>query len=129
MKSLCIKTNNSKLLQYLLNELEHFELSNICFSLRKFKHYNNIIIHYNGVDNSTFLNKISYILTIMIIDELEETFLKDFLNQNYFYFDFNEKNEILELFFDISAEDFTNLFEKKFNIISKSKFEILYFIM
>ena len=57
MKSLCIKTNNSKLLQYLLNELKHFELSSICFSLRKFKHYNNIIIHYNGVDNSIFLNK------------------------------------------------------------------------
>ena len=70
MKSLCIKTNNSKLLQYLLNELKHFELSNICFSLRKFNHYNNIIIHYNGVDNSTFLNKISYIITIMIIYEL-----------------------------------------------------------
>lgn len=125
MKSLCIKTNNSKLLQYLLNELKHFELSSICFSLRKFKHYNNIIIHYNGVDNSTFLNKISYILTIMIIDELEETFLKDFLNQNYFYFDFNEKNEILELFFDISAEDFTNLFEKKFNIIYHKIYEYL----
>ena len=45
MKSLCIKTNNSNLLQYLLNELKHFELPDICFSLRKFKHYNNIIIH------------------------------------------------------------------------------------
>ncbi len=125
MKSLCIKTNNSNLLQYLLNELKQFELPDICFSLRKFKHYDNIIIHYTGLDNSIFLNKISYVLTIMIIDELEETFLKDILNQNYFYFDFNEKNEILELFFDLNAEDFTDIFEKKFNFIYYKVYEYL----
>ncbi len=46
MKSLCIKTNNSDLIKYLLNELKHLKLEHICFSLQDFKHYMNIIIHY-----------------------------------------------------------------------------------
>ncbi len=43
MKSICIKTNNSDLIQYLLNELNDLELELVYFSCRKFKHYNNII--------------------------------------------------------------------------------------
>ncbi len=56
MKSICIKTNNSDLIQYLLNELNDLELEQVYFSCRKFKHYNNIIIHYKGLDNNLFLN-------------------------------------------------------------------------
>ena len=40
MKSICIKTNNSDLIQYLLNELNDLELELVYFSCRKFKHYN-----------------------------------------------------------------------------------------
>ena len=58
MKSLCIKTNNSDLIKYLLNELENLELEKICFSLREFKHFKNIIIHYSGNNNYIFLDKI-----------------------------------------------------------------------
>ena len=76
MKSICIKTNNSDLIQYLLNELNDLELEQVYFSCRKFKHYNNIIIHYKGLDNNLFLNKICSILSLLILDELEETFLK-----------------------------------------------------
>ncbi len=54
MKSICIKTNNSDLIQYLLNELNDLELELVYFSCRKFKHYNNIIIHYKGLDNNLF---------------------------------------------------------------------------
>ena len=77
MKSLCIKTNNYDWLQYLLNELEHFELEQICFSLRQFKHYKNIILHYTGTDEDLFFNKISSLLSLFVIDELEEDFLMD----------------------------------------------------
>lgn len=117
MKSLCIKTNNSNLLQYLLNELKHFELPDICFSLRKFKHYNNIIIHYTGNNNSLFIDKISHLLSIMIIDELEENILIFLLSQNYFYFDSNERKEIINLSFDIMSEDFYKTFDKKLNLV------------
>lgn len=117
MKSLCIKTNNSDLLKYLLNELNHLELEKVCFSKHQFKHYKNIIIHYTGKNNELFIQKISSILSFLVIDELEEAFFKRILLQNYFYFSSPERNEILNLCFDITANDFTNLFDKKFHTL------------
>ncbi len=117
MKSLCIKTNNSDLLNYLLNELKNIELKDICFSKNEFKAYQNIIIHYFGKDEALFLSKISSILCFLVIDELEETLLKRLIMQNYFYFDANERDKILASCFDIMADDFTNLFDEKFKIL------------
>lgn len=117
MKSLCIKTNNSDLLQYLLNELNNLELEQVYFSCNKFKHYKNIIIHYTGKDNDLFLNKISSILSLLVLDELEEDFLKKILLQNYFYFDSKERNQILNLCFDITANNFSVIFDKKFKAL------------
>lgn len=114
MKSLCIKTNNSDLIKYLLNELEYLELEHICFSLQEFKHYKNIIIHYKGEDNSKFLSKISSILSLLVIDELEEEFINKSLIKNYFYFNSSERKEIVNLYFNIISEDFTNSFDIKF---------------
>lgn len=118
MKSLCIKTNNSNLLQYLLNELRHLELDNVCFSLKNFKHYNNVIIHYNGNNNFEFINKISYILSIMVIDELEDLILTNIISQNYFYFNIDEQKQIINLCFDIMIENFSNNFEQKLQILN-----------
>lgn len=117
MKSLCIKTNNSDLLNYLLNELQNTDLKNICFSENEFKLYKNIIIHYSGKDENLFLSKISSILCFLVIDEIEETLLKRLLMQNYFYFDSSERDNILAICFDIMTDDFTNLFDKKFKIL------------
>ncbi len=118
MKSLCIKTNNSNLLQYLLNELRHLELDNVCFSLKNFKHYNNVVIHYNGNNSSEFINKISYILSIMVIDELEDQILTNIISQNYFYFNMDEQKQIINLCFDIMIENFSNHFEQKLQILN-----------
>lgn len=117
MKSLCIKTNNSDLLNYLLNELKNIELKDICFSENEFKVYKNIIIHYSGNDEPLFLSKISSILCLLVIDELEETLLKRLIMQNYFYFDSTERDKILAICFDVMTDDFTNLFDKKFKIL------------
>ena len=117
MKSICIKTNDSDLLKYLLNELKNLNLKNICFSENEFKFYKNIIIHYSGNDESLFLSEISNILAYLVIDQKEESLLKRILFQNYFYFDFNEREEIIDICFDIIADDFTNLFDKKFKIL------------
>ena len=76
MKSLCIKTNNTRLLDYLLNELRSLEIKNVCFTVKKFRHYKNIIIHYNGKNLASFYSVISNILSFLVIDELEESFLK-----------------------------------------------------
>lgn len=125
MKSLCIKTNNSNLLSYLLNELNDLELEQVCFSSNKFTYYKNIIIHYMGTDNNLFFNKISSILSLLVIDEFDETFLKRLIIQNYFYFDSKERKDILKLCFDIMATDFSIIFDKKFKAIYKCFFEFI----
>ena len=125
MKSLCIKTNNSDLIKYLLNELQHLELEHICFLTQKFKHYENVIIHYKGDNNYIFLDKISSILSLLVIDELEEDFINKLLIQNYFYFDANERKDILNICFDIMAEDFSNNFDNKFKALYTSFYDYL----
>ena len=120
MKSLCIKTNNSNLLDYLLNELKFLDIDDVYFSCNQFKNYKNIIIHYTGSDIDIFLDKVSSILSFLVIDELEETLFKRLLNQNYFYFNFLDKNKILQLCFDIITDDFSNNFDTKFKILYNS---------
>lgn len=117
MKSLCIKTNNTCLLDYLLNELKSVDLDNVCFSTNQFKHYKNIIVHYNGKDENNFYSKISTLLSFLVIDELEESLLNNLILHNYFYFDSNERKKILEICFDINSEDFSSIFNKKFKIL------------
>ena len=125
MKSLCIKTNDSNLLNYLLNELKNVDLKNICFSENEFKIYKNVIIHYSGNNETLFLSKISSILCFLVIDEVEETLLKRLIMQNYFYFDSIERNKILNICFDIMADDFSMLFDKKFKILYDIFYEFL----
>ncbi len=125
MKSLCIKTNNSNLITYLLNELNNIELEQVCFSANQFKHYKNVIIHYTGQNNQLFFNKLSTILSLIVIDELEEDFLRKIISQNYFYFDKKEQNVILNLCFDIIADDFSTIFDKKFKSLYNSFYDYI----
>ncbi len=117
MKSLCIKTNDSNILNYLLNELKNSEMKEICFSENKFKNYKNIIVHYIGDNVEEFLSQMSYIMCFMIIDIEEEEILKQKLNQNYFYFDSKEREEILAICFNIMADEFPEEFDRKFKIL------------
>ena len=125
MKSVCIKTNNSILLDYLLNELNYIEIEPIIISSNEFKHYKNIIIHYRGNDDDKFIHEISCILSCLVIDELEEFFLKNILLKNYFYFDSNERKRIIEICFDIFTDDFNECFDKKYNCLVKDFFNYL----
>ena len=126
MKSLCIKTNNSNLLNYLLNEFKNIELDNVYFSENEFKIYKNIIIHYLGNNEPLFLSKLSSILCFLVIDELEEDLLKKLILQNYFYFDCLEREKILSLCFEIMADDFCELFDKKFKTLYDIFYDFLY---
>lgn len=125
MKSLCIKTNNSDLIKYLLGNLDSIELDNICFCCKKFKHYKNVIIHYFGNDNELFTNKISSMLSLLVIDELEPGLLESIIKNNYFYFDFNERKQILKLCFEITENDFYDAFDKKINSLYNSFYEFI----
>lgn len=117
MKSICIKTNNSNLLDYLLNELDYIELDHIYISNNNFKNYKNIIVHYRGNDNKKFIHEISCILSCLVIDELEESFFKKIILKNYFYFNSTEIKQILEMCFDILTDDFNTYFDKKYNCL------------
>ena len=117
MKSICIKTNDTNLIKYLLNEFNYLDIDNICFSENKFKYYKNVIIHYNGTNIKSFINKISEILSYLVIDELEDTILKKLLLKNYFYFNSIERNKIIEICSSIFIDDFNDFFIRKYNCL------------
>lgn len=119
MKSICIKTNNSRILDYLQKELNLIDLDNIYFSNNEFRNYKNIIVHYTGLNDLLFLDKISSLLSFMVIYEFEETFFKRIIFQNYFYFSFTERNKILDNCFDIMIEN-NDYIKEKFNILFSS---------
>ena len=125
MRSLCIKTNDSNVISYLLNELKYSKLENIYFSENQFKHYKNIIIHYVGNNSPYFYSKISSILSFLVVDELEEDFLKRILFQNYFYFNSQEREQILCSCFDIFADDYVDCFDEKFQILYDSFYNFI----
>ena len=97
MSSLCIKTNNEKILTYLQKEFSEFNMLNVFYSINEFKSYKNIIIHYTGIDNELFYTKIATILSFLVIEYFESNIIKDILSCNYFYFDKFEFNKILNL--------------------------------
>lgn len=117
MKSIALKTNDSLVLEYLKNELENMDLEDIYFSYKEFKHYKNIIVHYTGIDNEAFINKLSTLLSFLVIYEFEENFLKHLIYKNYFYFTNYERSLILNNCFDIMV-DSKKYLKNKFNILS-----------
>lgn len=104
MKSLCIKTKGKDSIDYLLNCFSHVNLENIYFIHRKFKHYENFIIHYAGEDTSEFYSIVSNILTDSILLFFEPLLLRQLLNYNYFYFDHFEKTMIEKNCYDFIME-------------------------
>lgn len=125
MKSICIKTNNSNYLEYLLSELKNCDLKNVYFSRNQFKNYKNIIIHYTGENTKDFISEISSILSLLVLDEIEEILLNKLLIQNYFYFDLQERNQIIDICFDLKTNNFTDLFNKKYTLLYKCFFDYL----
>ena len=119
MKSIALKTNNPQTIKYLENELNTLDINDCYFSFKNFKHYKNIIIHYVGNDEKLFLNKISNLLSFLVVYEYEEDFLKKLIFRNYFYFQKNEREIILNNCFDIMVES-DNYLNNKFKIINES---------
>ena len=76
VKSICIKTNNKNIINYLLNEFEYFDIEDTYISVCKFKYYNNIIIHYKGKNKNIFFKNLSTVLTYTIIDFYEPILIR-----------------------------------------------------
>lgn len=126
MKSICIKSNDSHLLNYLLNELDYIETENVYISSNQFKNYKNIIIHYTGNNNDSFIHEVSCILSCLVIDELEENILKKLIFKNYFYFEVLERKDILNICYDILADNFNKYFDEKYNCLINDFSSYLY---
>ena len=64
MKSICIKTNDIHLLNYLLNEFDYIEIDKVCISTNQFKNYKNIIIVKGNEETTENISKRKYWQTI-----------------------------------------------------------------
>ena len=84
MKSLCVKTNNAEILNYLQKSFEKINLEETYISIKNFKHFNNIIIHYNGTEYTKFYTYISNTITKCIIKYYEEFLIYALISSNYF---------------------------------------------
>lgn len=109
MKSLCVKTNNSQVINYLLKKFEDINLDDTYISIKEFNHFNNIIIHYLGIDYIKFYNSLSNIITKCIINYYEENLIHDNINLNYFYFNSYEKKKILENTINLLKDEKTSI--------------------
>lgn len=104
MKSICVKTNNIDIINCLQKSFENINLEDTYISIKKFKHFNNIIIHHKGNDNTKFYNYISNSITKLIIKFYEEDLIYRNISLNYFYFNSYEKKKILENALNIIKE-------------------------
>ena len=105
MKSICIKTNNKDVINYLLNNINTIPLKNIYFINKHFKIYENIIIHYKGNNLTKFYNQICTILANCIKSIYEPILLKKIINYNYFYFDDFDKKIIENYCVNLSIQE------------------------
>ena len=96
MKSYCIKTNNEKIINYLLDKIEKINFEYIYYCNKEFKIYKNVLIHYIGNNVDGFISFVSQLITDTILKFYEEKIMKRIINTNYFYFDEYEKKIILE---------------------------------
>lgn len=123
MKSLCIKTNNNKNIDYLLNSLETLNINHTYFSCKDFNHYTNIIIHYTGNDLDYFNSNIADLLTCLVFDNFEHDILKKVLFQNYFYFDSLEIKKVINICEEILCDSVDFSFENRYDILFNNFYE------
>lgn len=125
MKSLCIKTNNLDIINYLQKSFENINLENTYISTKKFKHFNNIIIHHTGNDYTKFNNYISNSITKAILKYCEEQIVYNNIILNYFYFNTYEKKRILENTLNLLKED--DIFNQCYDYINNEIFRNILF--
>ena len=123
MKSICIKTNNKTVIDYLLENFENLNMKETYISIKDFKHFSNIIIHYKDINNTTFINSISNILTKSTILFYEDNLITDSIYLNYFYFNKLEIKSIIENTQKLLKE--YDVINTKYDLINNSIFKYL----
>lgn len=97
MISICLKSTDINSLNFIENYLDNSTFPEIYYSQKKFKYFNNIIIHYLGYNYNGFYNEFSQILSKYIIKHCEKNFIKQQLSFDFFYFSSPEKSHIENL--------------------------------
>lgn len=123
MKSICIKTNNKTVIDYLLENFENLNMKETYISIKDFKHFSNIIIHYKDINITTFINSISNILTKSTILFYEDNLITDSIYLNYFYFNKTEIKSIIENTQKLLKE--YDVINTKYDLINNSIFKHL----
>ena len=120
MKSICIKTNNELLIDYLLKSFKKIDIDNVYISLCKFKHFTNFIVHNKNDDIIRFISFVSNVITKSIISFYEKDIIVENINLNYFYFNKLERKKILDITLALLSED-----NKKYDYINNEVFSYL----
>ena len=114
MKSYCIKTDNEKIIEYLLNKISNLDFPDIYYCNKSFRIYENVILHYKEKNIDKFQNIVSELITDVILKFYQEKILKRIINVNYFYFDDFERNIIFEDCFEFLQQDESEIRETVF---------------
>lgn len=124
MKSICIKTNNPGMIQYLLEQLENMGIPDTYLSLKEFHHFQNIIIHCKSYQYITSLiHSLSNILTKAILLFCEQEIIHNAICLNYFYFNGLEKHTIFEQTLQLLNHPDNNT--ARYDLLNNALFEYL----
>lgn len=96
MKSVCIKTNDAEIIDYLIKTFEKLPV-NFCISNYKFKMYDNVIVHDLENNEKEFIEIVSIVIKNAIEKFYEANLLKKCIKQNYFYLDALEQDYVLKI--------------------------------
>ena len=122
MVSLCIKTNNSTAIDYLMVNIAKINLDDIVFVKKNFSKYTNIIIHYRGNNIPEFYKELASVVTNCIIDKYEDSIIYKLLLLNYFYFDEIDMNIIKNNYKLLIENKHSDTVSVETNIANRTKY-------
>lgn len=124
MKSICIKSNNKYIIDYLLKDFSNIDLDSTYLSNNSFKIYDNVIIHYLGNNIDNFYEILCDELTKCILFFYEKKLTKKIISYNYFYFNDIESKQILDNCMDLFNFD-EGIYNEKYEAIYNALYAYL----
>ena len=119
MKSYCIKTDNEKIIDYLLNKIANLDFPDIYYCKKNFKIYDNVIMHYKENNVAKFQSIVTSMIVDAILEFYQEGIIKRIININYFYFEDFEKKIIFENCQEFFKQDEEEIIETVFRELKK----------
>ena len=96
MKSICIKTNNQEIIEYLITTFEKLPI-NLCISNYRFKIFDNVILHDIERNEEQFYEVATIVLKSVIEKFYEKDIIKKCVKQNYFYLNDLEQEYVIKI--------------------------------